>query len=107
MGNSIASFSYKTSQENVIMEAKKIADKEGKKFSELVMDVLEDYVKKHSDGNPAFTLDQFVDPNFVACPAVFRDAKAWKNYLQKCSDEERNNLVSQIIMIDKIVSKKL
>lgn len=41
---------------------------EKKTFSELVRDLLSAYVREHGKGNPAFKLDAFTDPKFVALP---------------------------------------
>lgn len=62
---------------------------------------IDEYIKVHSDGNPAFTLDQFSDPNFVACPAFYRDHLAWNMYLKKVDDKELEKIKQQVIMIDK------
>jgi len=62
---------------------------------------IDTYIKVHDDGNPAFTLDQFNDPNFTACPAFYRDNTAWNNYMKKASNEELEKAKQQIIMIDK------
>jgi hypothetical protein len=51
-------------------------------FTSWLDEQITEYLKKHGDGNPAYTLDQFQDPNFKACPAFFRDTNVWKNYIQ-------------------------
>jgi len=62
---------------------------------------IDTYIKVHDDGNPAFTLDQFQDPNFVACPAFYRDNVAWNRYIKKADNKELEKIKQQIIMLDK------
>lgn len=56
-------------------------------------------MQKHADGNPAFTLDQFADPDFKACPAFFRDSTIWKDYLQKLDKDEYKDFDRQVGVI--------
>ena len=107
MTNIIKSFSYKHDKEPVIQKINELADKEGKKISELIMSILEEYVKKHSDGNPQFTIEQFNDPDFIACPAFYRDCSTWERYISKADDKEKQKLKNQIILLDKKLSSYL
>jgi hypothetical protein len=86
-------------------KAKEIARREGKSLSELINLTLEDYVKVHGDGNPVFTLDHFNDPNFMACPAFYRDSYTWTEYLRKADKNELAKVRDQIITIDKILGR--
>ena len=61
-----------------------------------MLTALQEYVEKHGDGNPAFTLDQFQDPNFKVCPAFFRDSIIWKDYLQKLNKDEWKDVDRQV-----------
>jgi hypothetical protein len=88
MSNIIKSFSFKEDKLQIIQKFDAIAEKEKKKFSELLVEQIEDYVKKHGDGNPAFTLDQFQDKNFRACPAFYRQNQDWYSYLMSLSKQE-------------------
>ena len=68
--------------EEEIHELKKLALKERKKLKELHKEIVLDYIKKHGDGNPAFTLDQFVESkDMMAVPALFREREDWDVYL--------------------------
>ena len=78
-----------------------LALKERKKLKELHKEIIEDYLKKHGDGNPQFTIDQFEDPDFMACPAFYRDGLAWDSYLKKQDTKELVNVRSQILLIEK------
>lgn len=75
---------------------KNLATKEGKSMRDLLQDYMADYIKIHGDGNPSFTLEQFLDPNFKAVPAVFRDAKTWQEYLASRNKTELKEFESQM-----------
>lgn len=88
-------------------ELKMLALKEHTTVKALITRELEDYIKQHKDGNPQFKLDQFADPNFVACPAFFRDFRYWNHYFSKQTPEELDKFKHQIIQIDKIMARYL
>ena len=58
--------------------------------------VMEDYNKKHGDGNPAYTLDHFNNESFLVTPAYHRPLSVWKSFLLKCPDKEYKEWVSQL-----------
>lgn len=93
--------------EDKYQELKMLALKERTQVKSLVSGLIEDYITAHQDGNPQFTIDQFKDPEFVACPAMYRDGKAWDNYLGKQTPEELEKFKNQLIMIDKKLGKHL
>ena len=86
---------------------KELAYKERKTVSEIARESLEEYYKKHGDGNPVYTLDHFKDPNFIACPAFYRPREAWLSYMSQATPEELENIKRQIIMLDKILGRYL
>ena len=73
-----------------------IAYRERKSVSEIAREALTDYAKKHGDGNPVFTLDQFNNENFLATPAYHRPIETWENYLLKCSNKEWREWCNQL-----------
>ena len=72
-----------------------------------LVEMIESYVKEHKDGNPQFTIDQFKDPDFVACPAFFRDLNYWNYYFSKQTPQELLKFKNQIIFIDRLMGKYL
>ena len=88
-------------EEEEYNELKLLALKERTTVKALLSSLVSDYVKQHKDGNPQFTLEQFGDPDFIACPAFYRDAKTWENYIKKANNEEKQKLKNQIILLDK------
>ena len=87
--------------EDKIQDFHMIALKEKKKLKDLHLEIIQDYIKKHGDGNPQFTIEQFQDPDFMACPAFYRSPTDWENYIKKATPEEKEKLKQQIISIDK------
>ena len=84
---------------------KMLVIKESRPAGNLLVELIETYVKEHKDGNPQYKLEQFNDPNFVACPAVFRDSKTWNHYFSKITSKELEEAKNQIILIDKALGK--
>ena len=93
--------------EDMIHEFHLLALKERKKLKELHKNIIEEYVKAHKDGNPQFTIDQFADPDFLACPAFYRDNRTWNHFLSKQNPQELENFKTHLIMIDKIMARYL
>ena len=65
-----------------------LANRERVNLSNIIIDALKEYLKNHGDGNPAFTLDQFADPDFSVCPAFYRDGSIWEKYIKKADKKE-------------------
>ncbi len=82
-----------------------LALKEKKKLKQLHLEIIEDYIKKHQDGNPQFTNDQFKDPDFIACPAFYRDNNTWDYYCRHQEPQELEKMKSQILLIEKSILK--
>ncbi len=63
----ISSFSYSTAQIALMDEFAKIAAREDKSSSGLLLELITDYVKKHTKThNPQTAMDDFKDPGFRA-----------------------------------------
>lgn len=55
---------------------REIARREGKAVSHLLQELIEDYIKRHGDGNPCFRLDKWVEePEMVAFPTLGEEPK--------------------------------
>jgi len=66
---------------------------------------IEDYVKKHSDENQTFTLDNFQDENFLACPAYHRPIDKWEIYLTNCPELDYKEWCYQLQRLLKLDGK--
>jgi len=99
--NIVLSFSFKGEKEGVVEEFKKIAKREGKDKSKVLVELIEEYVKVHSSGNPTFTLEQFQDPSFQAVPAYYSDQQKWVNHYKNSNDRDRTNLRVKAMNIQK------
>jgi len=95
------------SDEDLYLEFKALCIKERAQVGDKINEFIEKYVKEHKDGNPQFTLEQFEDTNFIACPAFYRDGQAWQNYMNQATPEELQKLKAQIILIDKTLGRAI
>lgn len=73
-----------------------IAYRERVNVSSVVVDALKEYLIKHGDGNPVYTLDQFSEHDGMkAVPAVFRDRGIWDKFLHECDKKLRKEILWQ------------
>lgn len=91
----------------LLTKFKENCTKEGKSMKEMIQEFMAEHNKVHGDGNPAFLITDFIDENFMACPAFYRDGKSWNNYLSKSTPTEKEKVKQQIILIDKMLGRNL
>ena len=106
---SVSSFSYPSNEKFILNELKIILLREGSetKQSRKIWDLIKDYVKNHSSGNPAFTLDNWQDNNnFIAIPSLLSDREKWVDYLKKCNDKELTQISIQSGFIREYIEHK-
>ena len=97
MTSIIDSFAFPVEKQAIMEEFKKIAKREGKSKSELNMELIEQHVKSHGNGNPVFKLDQFQDPEFIAMPATMSPKDQWNEYIRK-----HMNLKERVELADRV-----
>jgi len=93
-------------EEEIVKEAKILAVREGITLKELHKRIFVDYIKKHSDGTPNFTLDQFDREEMKAVPAVFRDLPYWQNYIEGMNETDFREMETQVYAIKDKLDKK-
>ena len=81
--------------------------RENRPAGNALTEMIEKYLKEHGDGNPQFTLEQFEDPNFIACPAFYRDGLAWESYMKQATPEELSKIRDQVVLIDKKLGRHI
>lgn len=55
----------------VLRNLMKIASREGRPVSQILLDLAEEYIRKHASGNPGFSLDKWLDnEGFIAFPTL-------------------------------------
>ncbi len=86
---------FETDQE-LYVKFKEICDRERCKIGSKLNEFIEDYVKKHGEGNPVYTLDKFQDPNFKAVPAFMENVDKWIMHLQKSNDKDLDEIIEQL-----------
>ena len=63
----------------VLEKMKEIAKREGKPLSAIIWSLLEEYIKKHGEGNPNFQLEKWVEqPNFKCFPTLGENPDFYK-----------------------------
>lgn len=102
----ISSFSYPFDKQALIEEFSKVAERESKSFSDAMLGAMEEYVKKHGSGNPAYTVDKWIDQvDFKITPAYYELRRKWEAYAEKCNAKECEEGENQAIMIREIFQK--
>ena len=68
---------------------KKIVNFEHIPVNEKLTRLMEDYVKIHTSGNPAYSMDNFLDnPEFSATPAFFSSEESWNKFFKLMSSKQ-------------------
>lgn len=94
--------------EELYNQFKSIIAKERENVGEKLNGFIKEYIKVHGDGNPAFTMDQFIDtPTMKAVPAFFRTPDDWATYLLNLSELELQEIVWQSQTIGARAQKRL
>jgi len=62
---------------------KSIISGAGGDVGEEINKLIENYNKEHGDGNPHYKIDDFMDKDFIATPAMMRSEADIYNYLLK------------------------
>ena len=101
--NLVLSISYKEEKEGILTELDVIAARERKSRSEMIVSLIEEYVRAHGSGNDSFKLDNWQDdPEFQAVPTILAEKEKWDSYLEECNDEELTKIA---ISAKQILSK--
>ena len=104
----VGSFSYTPDKLKLIEDIQRIAKRDGKSFSEVVVLAMEDYQKAHGAGNAQYQLGNWVDqPEFKAYPAFASDRKKWMEHLQQSNKKEIEYLRNQADMIKDMAGRYL
>lgn len=93
--NIIKSFSTTGDKAPVLEEFEKIAKREGKEQSKLIIELIEEYVKSHSEGNPQFTLEKFQEADFKAIPTLLSTTEKWTNYIKESDDKDKTQILNK------------
>ena len=88
-----------TFEYSLIQEFKKVALREGKPVNRILKELMKDYIAKHGDGNPIYTLDKFQDPDFKICPAFFSNHDRWIKYFKSLNHDEKLKYEVQFGMV--------
>lgn len=94
--------------EELYNQFKSIIAKERENVGEKLNGFIKEYIKVHGDGNPAFTIDQFIEnPTMKAVPAFFRTPDDWEKYLFNLPETEIQDIIWQSQSIGARAQKRL
>ena len=104
----VKSFSYPKSKDTIIEKVEEIARREGTFFSDITMELLEEYVKKHSKSqNPQTEITLFETGLENAIPNLYRDKSVWQKFYKMIKKPtEFKEIDKQLNMILNIHNKK-
>ena len=63
--------------------------------SEMLLQVLEEYLKAHGSGNPSFKLERFAEPGFAAYPTPWGKAIGYSE-LESFSWKEEDDMIAKL-----------
>ena len=87
---------------------KALMAKENANIGDKINEMIKEYIKVHGDGNPGFTMDQFIDnPQMKAVPAFFRTLEDWEKYLYNLPQKEQQEILWQAQGIGARVKKRM
>jgi len=103
----IKTFSVKDEDQSLIEKFEELKWKERVSFSDLIVKAIGEYYRSHGDGNPNFTLDQFDQKDFKACPALFRKREVWEKYYKNLTEGEYKELDQQLNLLLNIHNRNI
>ena len=62
--------------------------REHKDRAEVLRLAIDEFIQRHGEGNPVYTLEQFQDPNFKAMPAFMTPMLEWKKFIMENTDKK-------------------
>ena len=96
--NGIISISYKGDKSSMVEKFNSITEREGKTRSELILELIEEYVKNHAEGNPVYPLDKWQEePDFQVLPTITTTDEKWNSYCKSLSKDEKAELINVLV----------
>jgi hypothetical protein len=80
----------------IYVDFKQDCIREGIDCNEQLTKLMEDYHKKHGDGNPVYPITKwFGNADFKAVPALLSNDAIWINYAQHANDDTLKEILEQ------------
>jgi len=74
-----------------------LASREGRAMGSIINELIEDYLKKHMEGNPQHLLDKYTDnEDFIGFPAIALDPINKRKYLKKMPEDMKKQLMFNV-----------
>ncbi|MDC3257176.1 hypothetical protein OAU44_00210 [bacterium] len=88
-----------------LIEFKSITTREGSTMKEHLETYMKEYIKKHGEGNPAYSLDKWSeDSEFKALPAFLESKEKWVKFVQNTDDETLKEIEDKAHQLEIIAS---
>jgi len=97
---------FNVNEEKLYKEYKKIMARNGTSVTKDLNGHIAKTVKNHTTGNDQFLIDQWVDEkDMKAVPAFFSDNQKWKEYANKLTKREFNDLEKKAMEIKWVIEQ--
>ena len=88
---------FYSSNEDLVKKVEELAHREKKSFSEITNIALMEYYKVHGEGNPQYTIKQYIDnPSFSAYPAIASPIQNRRVYFYNLKEKGTPNDINEL-----------
>ena len=93
----IGTYSYPVTKLPIIEKFQDLARREGTKMSPLLMQLIEEYVSKHQEGNPQHLITKFQEnDDFLGFPAMTIKTQDKRSYIKKMPEKMKLKLMYHV-----------
>lgn len=97
-------------EQDIIDAYEAVMHREGRHVNDGLAEHMKEYVEIHGAGNPAYTIENFVEnEEFKITPAFFEKWPVWERFLEGCTDKELGEIINradQLICLAEKVKKE-
>jgi len=84
-------------EDNLHQDFKILAAREGRSIKEIITELIEDYLKKHLEGNPQHLLTSYTaNEDFIGFPNITLSPQNKRSYLKKMPEDMRIELLYNV-----------
>jgi len=84
-------------EENRHQDFKILATREGRSMTEILAELIEEYLKKHMEGNPQHLLTSYTDnEDFIGFPTITLSPENKREYLKKMPEDMKIELMYNV-----------
>jgi len=84
-------------EDNLHQDFKILAAREGRSIKEIITELIEDYLKKHMEGNPQHLITKYSEnEDFMGFPAIALNPQNKRSYLKKMPEDMKIELLYNV-----------